>query len=55
VERRNFDRNLKATQGEIRYKYGIAFEEGEEVQNINQLIALSNRRAIESYRTFADR
>lgn len=28
----------------IQYKYGIAFEEGAEVQNINQLVALADRR-----------
>jgi diguanylate cyclase (GGDEF)-like protein len=55
VERRVSDWNVKATQGEILFKYGVAFEEGEQVQNINQLIALSNRRAIESYRKFAER
>lgn len=39
----------------IDYKYGVAFGEGNRVANINQLIALSNRRAIEAYRTFVDR
>jgi diguanylate cyclase (GGDEF)-like protein len=55
VDRRVTSRNEKSTQGEIRYKYGMAFDEGEQVQNINQLIALANRRTIESYRTFVDR
>jgi diguanylate cyclase (GGDEF)-like protein len=48
-------RNIRSEHGEIDYKYGIAFQEGEQVQNINQLIALANRRTIESYRTFVDR
>jgi diguanylate cyclase (GGDEF)-like protein len=47
--------NVRASRGKIRYEYGVAFEEGDRVKNINQLIALANRRTIESYRTFVDR
>jgi diguanylate cyclase (GGDEF)-like protein len=55
VESRVALRNVRAANGKIRYEYGVAFQEGEQVTNINQLIALANRRAIESYRTFVDR
>jgi diguanylate cyclase (GGDEF)-like protein len=55
VDNRVNVRNAGAEHGKIQYKYGIAFEEGEQVKNINQLIALANRRTIESYRTFVDR
>lgn len=48
-------RNENTPIGEIKYEYGAAFDEGDEVQTINQLIALSNRRAIEAYRPFVDR
>lgn len=46
--------NEKRRKGNIDYKYGVAFNEGDKVKSINQLIALSNRRAIESYRKFVD-
>jgi diguanylate cyclase (GGDEF)-like protein len=55
VDRRVTERNKKTHTGKIIYKYGTAFNEGEQIQTINQLIALSNRRAIESYRKFVDR
>lgn len=55
VERKVNAHNEKSKRGEILYKFGTAFDEGSEVKSINQLIALSNRRAIESYRTFVDR
>lgn len=45
----------KEEKGKADYRYGIAFHEGDSVKSINELIALSNRRAIESYRTFVDR
>jgi hypothetical protein len=48
-------RNVKAGNSKIRYEYGVAFQEGDSVTNINQLIALANRRTIEAYRTFVDR
>lgn len=47
--------NSKATRGTIEFKYGMAFNEGEEVADISALIALSNRRVIEKYRTFVER
>jgi PleD family two-component response regulator len=55
VESRVAMRNVKAGNSKIRYEYGVAFQEGEQVTNINQLIALANRRTIEAYRTFVDR
>jgi diguanylate cyclase (GGDEF)-like protein len=55
VDERVTKYNEDAAHGEISYKYGIAFAEEEQVDTINELIALSNRRSIESYRTFVDR
>jgi diguanylate cyclase (GGDEF)-like protein len=55
VESRVAMRNVKAGNSKIRYEYGVAFQEGDSVTNINQLIALANRRTIEAYRTFVDR
>ena len=46
--------NETANFGKIEYQYGCAFHEGGNVKTINELIALSNRRSIEKYRTFVD-
>jgi diguanylate cyclase (GGDEF)-like protein len=47
--------NLKAEKSKICFEYGLAFQEEDQVANINRLIALANRRAIEAYRPFVDR
>ncbi len=41
-------RNEKSETGKIEYKYGIAFDEGDKVKTINELIALSNSRSTEA-------
>ncbi|MCR5468870.1 MAG: diguanylate cyclase [Lachnospiraceae bacterium] len=41
-------RNEKSETGEIEYQYGKAFDEGGKVKNINELIALSDRRSMEA-------
>lgn len=55
VEKNTSGYNSKAAMGKIKFEYGVAFNEGDSISDISSLISLSNRRAIEKYRTFVER
>lgn len=55
VQRETEKYNDKSKEGEISLQFGTAFEEGDAVKDISGLISLSNRRAIEKYRSFVEK